>query len=244
MKRLLAVMMLIALPARADLPVVDFGALVGQAKSLLQQAQSYSAQLRQLTQEIQTVTNTAQTVASLAHDPSLGAVMGLAGQLGLSSSMPINPWAVQSLMSGYGGMNTVSGLTGKLSGLGNMINGSYSNDRIYTCTDNSFSCVTQQQSAASYAAYKGSLGQIFQDMASHQPVLQGLRDRLATATTMKDVADAQAQISVENAWVSNQQGQLQTIISLAEAQRHIREQQQDERLTQDIDAYLRASPGG
>ena len=94
---------LLATPARADLPVVDLGSLLAQAKSLLQQTQAYSAQLQQLSNEIQTVSNTAQIFTSLAHDPSLGGVMALAGQLGLSGSLPVNAGAVQSLMSGYGG---------------------------------------------------------------------------------------------------------------------------------------------
>ena len=139
-------------------------------------------------------------------------------------------------------MNSVAGLTGKLTSLGSLINGSYTADRLYTCQDGSFACASQQQSAASAAAYKGAVGQIYQDMAAHQPVLQLIRERLATATTTKDVADAQAQIAVENAWVNNQQGQLQSIIALAQAQRGVREDQQNERITQDINAVIAAAP--
>ena len=48
--------------------------------------------------------------------------------------------------------------------------------------------------AAGNAGVKGIASQVIQDIQNHLPVLQGLRDRLATADNPKDVADAQAQI--------------------------------------------------
>lgn len=245
MKRLLAAAVCFVLAwgsARGQIPVFDGASAVSQAKSLFQDLKGYATQLQQLQQEIQTVTYTGQTVASLVQHPSLGAVMQLAGRLGLSNELPISPYAVQNLLTGYGGINSVGGITGKLGSLSGLITGSYNSDRIYDCADNSFTCQTSRNQAMSNASMKGITGQLYQQMANHIPVLQGLRDRAATATTPAERENIMEQIQLENAWVANTTGQLQSVSYMADAQHRVFEQQQNEKFVGDIDAVLARAP--
>ena len=166
--------------AHAQMPVTDTGNLVAQAKNLLQELKSYATQLQQLQQEVQSVTWAAQTAQSFIQNPNLGAAMALMNMVGIENPLPINPYAVQSLVSGYGGVNSLSGLTGKLSSLNGLVTDSYSADRVYNCADGSYACARQQQVAYSNAGIKGLTSQIYQQLTEHIPVLQSLRTQLGT----------------------------------------------------------------
>ena len=136
-------------PAHAQIPVTDGGNLIAQAKNLLQELKSYATQLEQLQQEVQSVMWAAQTAQSFIQDPNLGTAMALMNMVGIDNPLPINPYAVQGLVSGYGGMNSLSGLTGKLSSLNGLVTSSYSADSVYTCTDGSYACARQQRAGLS-----------------------------------------------------------------------------------------------
>src|SRR5580765_833618 len=109
MKRLLATTALCAAlaapPAYAGgIPVFDAIADVWHANSMIQDLKSYAQQAQQLLQETQTATQLATQGAALIQHPSLGAVMGLANMVGIENPLPISPYAVMGLTSGYGGM--------------------------------------------------------------------------------------------------------------------------------------------
>jgi hypothetical protein len=228
--------------ASADLPVIDVSSLVAQAKGLFQELKSYTVELQQLQTQLQEVQWLASLATNMIHNPNLGSVMQLANMLGIQPNLPVNPYALQSLVSGYGGINNVNALVGKLSGLGGLVNGSYNTDHIYSCTDNSFTCQQQQATATSDAGVNGVAMQIYTDLTNHVQVLQGLRTQLATSTNAKDTADIQAQIQIEQTWVNNSQGQLQATALLASTQRAVNEEQANEKLNSDIDAVLAAAP--
>ena len=227
---------------RALAVVTDPGNLIAQAKNLLQETKGYLTQLQQYATEVQTYYTDAQMLAGFVHNPNLGAVMGLANVLGVSSDIPINLGAVQGLVSGYGGMNSIGALTGKLTSLGSLTNGSFANDNLYTCTTNSFSCTQSNAQMAGLAGTKGLATQVLQDLQNHLPVLQGLRTQLASATDPKAVADAQAQIQIEQTWVNSEMGQVQTIALLNEAQQQVAGQQRVQKINSDV-AALQASMG-
>lgn len=233
-------------PARAQLPVVDAAAItentIDQAKALFQDLKSYATQLQQLQTELQQVQWMASLATNLIHDPNIGSVMQLANMLGISPNLPVNPYAVQSLVSGYGGITNVSGLVGKLSGLGGLVNGSYNTDHLYTCTDNSFACQQQQATATSNAGVKGIVMQIYTDLTNHSQVLQGLRTQLGTSTNQLDTANLQAQIQVEQTWTNQQQAQLQAVTLMASTQRTVTAAQAREKLSNDISAVLASAP--
>jgi type IV secretion system protein VirB5 len=228
--------------AHAQIPVTDVASIAQEAKSYLQEIKSYLTQLQQYATEVQTYETDAQMLLGFVHNPNLGAVMGLANRLGLSSDLPVNLGAVQGLVSGYGGITSIGALTGKLSSLGAMVNGSFSNDTLYQCHDSSFACMQSNAQAAGNAGVKGIASQVIQDMENHLPVLQGLRDRLATADNPKDVADVQAQIQVEQSWVNNEMGQLQAVAMLNQAQQQVSSEQRVQKLNADFDTLKASMP--
>jgi len=229
-------------PVHSQLPVTDGGNLVAQAKSLLQELKSYATQLQQLQQEVQSVMWAAQTAQSFIQNPNLGAAMALMNMVGIENPLPINPYAVQSLVSGYGGMNNLSGLTGKLNSLNGLVTDSYSADRVYACDDGSYACARQQQVATSNAGIKGLTSQIYQQLTEHIPVLQSLRTQLGTASDPAQREHIMAQLAIENTWTANAQGQLQTVTALASAQENVLRAQDSERVNQSIDRLLASAP--
>lgn len=237
-----AVLISYASPASAQLPVTDGGNLIAQAKSLLQEVRSYGVMLQQLQQEVQAVMWVGQTAQSLIQNPNLGTAMSLMNMVGIENPLPINPYAVQNLVSGYGGMGSVGAWTGKMNSLNGLITESYSNDRIYGCNDNSYSCSRQQQLAASNAGIKGLTGRIYQQLTEHIPVLQSLRAQLDTASDPAQREHIMAQVAIENAWAQNAQGQLQTVVALANVQENVQRAQDGERLNQSIDRMLASAP--
>lgn len=228
--------------SRADLPVIDSASLIGQAKSLFQDLKGYAVQLQQLQHEISSDINLAMTAASLIQNPNLGAVMGLMNMVGIENPLPINPYAVQGLVSGYGGGAGIGSLVGRLNGLGGLVTTSYSTDHIYSCTDQSFSCQTLTQRGYSNAGAKGLLSKLSQDMAAHVPVLQGLRQQLGLSTDPAQRENIMAQVAIENAWAQKAQGDVQMVLAMATQQRAVEETRQDEHLTQSINSFLAAVP--
>lgn len=241
-----AVLVLIGMagPARSQIPVTD-GALIStetiaHAKSLLQDLRSYARDLQSLQQEIQMVTSTGQLVASTIQHPSIGAAMQLAGIAGIDLDLPVNPYSAMSLTSGYGG--GVAGLTGKLSSLGSLVNGSWQRDSVAVCQDNSYACQQSQAYARSNAGAKGLIGQLYKQTADHLPILQALRQRAETATTPAERENIMEQIQLENTWSQHASNQMQGVVALASVQKEVHQVQVHERLTSDADAVLASAP--
>ena len=225
-------------PAGAELPVIDSSNLVQQIKAYLQDLKSYATQLQQLQQEVQQVQWLISTYESFVHDPSLGGAMALLGEVGIDNPLPVSPYAIQTLINGQGG------ISGMLGALGTLSNSSFSTNHIYSPDDGSWASQQLNANGNGIAGAQGAAMQIFQQVSTHYPVIQALRERLLAATTPKDVADAQAQISAEHAWEQNATAQLQSVALLNSAQAQSNQQRQNEKLDQDIDAVLQGAPGG
>ena len=172
--------------------------------------------------------------------------MALMGQLGLTNDLPINPNAVMGLISGYGGISSgnLSAVTGALSSLNGLVNTSWTTDHVYTCTTNTFACQQQQQLASSTAGLKGTMGTLYQDLANHIQILQGLRTNAGTATDPAQRENILEQVALENAWAQNTGNQLQASVGMFMAQRQANADRENEHLTQDIEAVIAAAPGG
>ena len=229
--------------------VEDIAAEVGISKQVVEEIKNGLTQLKQLQTELLSLQADLQLVEqftflteNFVHDPSLGTVMGLLNALGLQNDLPLNPYAVQALLSGYGGMGGLSGIVGQLSNLGNLVNGSFNADHLYDCSDNSFACQQAKTAAAANAGYKGIVSQLYTDLTSHMTSLEGLRTTLLGASDPKTVADATAQIALEHTWVSNPAAQLQAVTAMAQAQQRVNEQLSDEKLSADFAAFIQAAP--
>lgn len=229
-------------PAHALITVEDIAAELGIEKGTVETIRNGVTQLQQLSQQLQTVQWLAQETASMIQNPNVGAVMALAGQLGLSQNLPINPYAVQGLMSGYGGMNSLGSLTGKLNGLSGLVNGSWSTDHVATCTDQSFACQQQQQLASSTAGMKGIMGTLYQDLANHVQILNGLRTSASTATDPAQRENILNQVALENSWAVNQGAQVQAASAMFDAQQQANVNRENEHLSASITAVIAAAP--
>lgn len=225
-------------PAHSQIPVTDSASLIQEAKSYLQDLKSYATQLQQLEQAAQQVQWAASTYQSFVHSPNLGSAMALMGQVGIQNPLPFSPYTVQSLVKGQGG------LSGTLGSLGTLANSSFGTNHVYTPTDSSWASQTLSNNANSIAGTQGVGMQIFQQISAHFPIVESLRTQLLGATTPKDVADAQAQIQAEQLWTANAESQLHAVAMISDAQARSMEQQQNEKLDQDIDAVIASAPGG
>jgi len=232
---------LFAAPARADVPVVDFAGIADRLKSYLQELKDYASYLKMIQNQVQQIQWAADTAQSIIHDPVNG-TLSAANMLGVMPDLPINPYTVQGLVSGYGHMDGLNGFMSKFSSLGSLVRGSYSRDNLYTCTNSSFECQQQQNSMTGYSGVKGIGSQLFQDLNNHLPVLSALRERLSTASNLKDVADIQAQISAEQTWTQNTMAQAMTVSMMADAQDRVNRLQANQKLDSDIDAVLGSAP--
>jgi len=228
--------------AHSQMVVTDPGNLVAQAKNLLQELKSYGAELQQLQQTIQEVQWAATTAQSLIQNPNLGQVAGLLGQLGLANDLPINPSAVMGLVQGYGGINGLSSITSAMNSLNGLVNSSWNVDHLYTCTNGSFNCQQQQEMAAGTAGLKGSMGTLYQDLANHIQILQGLRDDAGSASDPAQREHILVEAALENSWAQNTGAQLQAQTSMFLAQKQANEDRENEHLTNQIDTWIQTVP--
>lgn len=246
----------IAPPARAQIAVIDISSIVeeiqiiyNQVKSFLQdiqayllQYQQYFTEVKELAEDIQTVANLVMLADNFVHNPSLGAAMGLLAVAGINLDLPVNPMAIQGLISGYGGMMSVNALVGKVSGLGSLINTSYTNDHLYSCGTQDFACTQTQANANGLAGLKGTLSKLFDSLSSHNDALAGLQTRADTATDPKTAMDVTDQGVIQVGWSVNQLTQATIAIGLNQAQRDVVSQQRGERYQKDIDNLVAAVP--
>jgi type IV secretion system protein VirB5 len=209
--------------------VYDNANLLEQLRQTAQEAKTYLLQTQQYAQQV-------RTYMAFAHNPSLGAAMGIINQAGLGNSLPINPMQLQGLTSGS--VNSLQGFAGKLSSLSGLLNSNFAANHVYTPTNGSFG--SQQLAASGYgiAGTQAAAQAAYADIRNHLPVIQSLRDRLATAGNPKDVADAQAQLQAETVWTTNLQAELSAISINYQAAQDSREQQSAEALDKDMDAFL------
>jgi conjugal transfer/entry exclusion protein len=248
----------------AGIPVVDLPALAQWVVSIANEVKSYALQLQQyllqvkqyIGEELSWVKQAAQYATELehyytdlqmfisfVHNPSLGAAVGLLSAAGLSNSLPINPSAVLGLVDGfkYGtpGIPEIPGILTSLSGLAGY---SYDQAHVYTPTDGSWASQQVIARANGIAGEKAAAQATYQDLRTHQALLQALRDHLAQATTPKDVQDTQAQIELETVWTNNEAAQLQAIAAAYQAQTDSITQRDNERLAHDIEQFLARAP--
>jgi hypothetical protein len=245
------------MPARADLPVIDFAALGQWITSLANQEKAYATQLQQwATQQlswtkqvqqyllqVQQYENEAVMLENFVHNPSLGAVMGLLSTAGLGNSLPGNPYAVMSLVSslryGNGGFAELNGI---VSSLNSFAGSAYSTNHVYTPTTANWASTQMVSNANSIAGEQGAMQAAYSDLRTHAAALQALRDHLNTASSPKDVQDTQATIELETLWTQNEAAQMSAIKATFDAQHASSAQQDDEKIAHDFAEFESQNP--
>lgn len=220
-------------PAVAQgVPVWDAQSIFQQIQSYVQQGKAYVLQAQQYATQAEHLHRTIMTYEAFVHDPSLGRAVGLINRAGYGNSLPINLQAVQSLASGQQSLN---GLLGKL---GQLANTNYSANHIYSPTDGSWNSQQLIANGNAIASVQGMAQSAYDDLRNHLPIIQALQDRLSSATTPKDVQDAQAALAAEAAWTQNLETSVRAIEVNYRASADSRIQRDNESLTKGIDSFL------
>ena len=216
-------------PARADLPVIDGASLAQLMNQVRQGAQELTTLQSQLTQ-LMTVCN------AISHVTDLGSAVSALGMLGIQNPLPVNPYAVESLINGSG---SVAGMSGSI---GSLFNTNFGANHVYTPTGSAYEATLMQNNATSIAGIQGLAGQLYQSMSQRIPLLSDLQARLTTATDPKDVQDLTARIGAEQSYIQSQGVQAQTLAMMQVAAYQNLQQQREEQRQKDIDAVLAADP--
>lgn len=239
-KLLLAGSTLVALAvphgARAQIPVTDAASLAQrawqqvetlgqwteQARSMATQIASLNAQLRQAQAAYAAVTGVRD----------LGSAMYALNVVGIQNPLPIDPLAVQSLISGQGNF---SGINGTLNGLQNI---AATANRVYTPSGSSWRGQEMVTNANSLAGVQALAQRSYQAAAERLGLQNALRARLAVASDPKEVADLQAATAIVQADIASHQQQLQAVGVMAQAQTAVRVQRDDEQERRCIDKLI------
>lgn len=211
--------------ARADMLVHDpmnYGQLLDQVRTAGQQ-------LQQLQQQYQVLMTTYQ---AFSHVTDLGSAVGALGLLGVQNPLPVNPYAVQGLINGTGGISSAMG------SLGGLVQGNYGANHVYAPTDGSWLSQRLNANGNSIAGAQGIAQQLYQSVAQRMPLIAELQQRISTAQDPKDIMDLQARLATEQSYVQGQQMQAQAVTLWYQAQVDSNRQQQDEKLQKDIDDVL------
>jgi type IV secretion system protein VirB5 len=215
--------------ARADVPVIDGASLVQLLKEVQQAAQEIQL-LQQQLQQVMTIYN------AISHVTDLGTAVSALDMLGIQNPLPVNPYSVQSLLSGR------SGITGMSGSIGTLFNSNWTANHVYTPTGSSFEANLIQRGATSIAGIQGVSGQLYQSMAQRLPLMQQLQDRLAATKDPKDVMDLQARLAAEQSYIQAQGVQAQTLAMMQVAAYQDQQQERDEQRQANIDAVLAEDP--
>jgi hypothetical protein len=243
--------------ASAVIPVTDYEALVQWVQSIKNQVEQYALQVKQYVGEelswakqlqqyalqMQQYENQLQLFLNFYHYPSLGSVMGMMNTVGLGSTLPFSPYAAMGLINGVkygaGGLSQISGISSALNGF---VGSSWSNAHVYTPTDASWTSQQVIANANSIAGAQGVAQGSYSDIAAHGDVVAGLRNTLLGAQDSKTVADATGQLQAEAAWSANEAAKMQATYIMYQAERDSRSQRDNEKLDQDIEAFVASAP--
>ncbi len=208
----------------------DAANAAGQVKSWLQDLKGYAQQLREYEQSLRAYVEYVQTAQQalviaqgIVHAPTnFGAYMALGNMAGvnLQSSLPIDPYSLMALTSGYGGAG-IGGMMGKLNGLTNLVHGDVSINAINTCTTGTYACQLQTQRQYAAAGQQAAAQQVAGDMQNHLTALTALRARCLASPDAKDSSDCGNLISVETAAIQADTAQLQAVQAMASAQQSV-----------------------
>lgn len=226
--------------ARAQIAVTDLGLTTQQIKEYVQDAKAYALQAQQYVTQGQQLLQLVQTFNAFVQNPNLGAAVGLMGQAGLGNDLPINPVSLMSITSGYN--MSLSNLAGKLAMLSSLAGGAYTQNHVYTCTNQSWTCQQQQQRAYGLAGTSGIAQSAYQNLRNHMPVIQALRDQASTATTPAQRENVALALQSETAWNNNLAAQVSAADMQARSDEASRVQQDNEKTSQAVEQTIAGIP--
>jgi len=140
---------------------------------------------------------------------------------------------VQDLRSALNGGNVAGDL-------GALANDFLERNRVYSPTDENASSVALETSAKNIAKEQAVADKFWKSASTHIESLQEIEGQLATAKDTKAVADIQARLQAETAYLQAQQIQLASAKMMQEAEERNRHQQANEKSRKQLDEALAA----
>ncbi len=221
---------LLALPlsARGATPVIDTASIGNQIAEHAETLARWGTQLSAMEAQLQRLMATYQAITGVR---DLGSAMAALNMVGIQNPMPINPYAVQNLISGSGSM---SGISSALSGL---YTGNASANHVYTPSGGDWRAQDLMTNANSLAGIQALAQHSYQASADRLTQLAGLRARAQTASDPAEVEQLKAQTALVQSDIASQQ-QLQAVAVMAQTQQQVRAQRTDEQDRRCIEALI------
>jgi type IV secretion system protein VirB5 len=214
-------------PAQAQLVVYDPANYLQAVQQVTQLTQQLTV-IRQQYQQLQ------QTYQAIAHLPQ-NTLNDLGRQLNVDqfrNALPNKSNILGSVMNGAG-LGTGN--------LGLAAQGYLNENRIYVPAGQDFTALEMQRNANSVAGAQAIASELYQSAANRVTALQSIESQLAGATDAKSVADLQARINAEQAYIQAQQVQAQSLAMWQSSQERNQQQRGDEERRRQIDTLIEAA---
>jgi hypothetical protein len=189
----------------------------------------YAKQLRELQALYYQANATYQAFTNIR---DLGSAVGALQMVGISNPLPINPYAAQALIGGYGG---TGGMIGQV---GNLFTTNSQNLAVYQCNSGAWVCGAMERFRNSAAGTQALAMQGYTSAAERAPQITALQAQIASARQPAEREALTAQLTAANAQTTNQLVQMVAIQTAGQQQAGMREQQSAERVTQAIDEEI------
>lgn len=223
-------LLVLPLSARAaGLPVVDAASIANQTVQHAETLARWGQQISAMEMQLQRLMAAYQAITGVR---DMGSAMAALNMVGVQNPMPINPYAVQNLISGNGG---ISGMSSALSGL---YTGNASANHVYTPSGGDWRAQDLMTNANGLAGIQALAQQSYQASADRLTQLAGLRARAQTASDPAEVSQLQAQTAIVQSDIASQQQQLQAVAMMAQTQQQVRAQRTDEQDRRCVEALI------
>lgn len=197
----------------------------------VQQVTQLAQQLTVMQQQYQQLMQTYQAIAHLPQS----ALNDLGRQLNTSqfrNALPAQSDVLGSVMNGQGlGPGN----------LGQAAQAYLNQNRIHAPAAGDFQAREMQRNANSVAGTQAMASELYQSAANRITVLQGIESQLASAPDAKAVADIQARIAAEQAYIQAQQVQAQSLAMWQASQERNHQQRGEEERRRQIDNLIEAA---
>ncbi len=209
---------------------ISQNAWVKQAADMARQATDMARQI----QQYQSMISQAEAAYyAISHVTDLSSAVGALGVVGIRNPLPINPYALQSLLNGTGGVR------GGASSLGSLYTGAQTANRVYSPPD-AMGWVARQlnQNANSIAGHQSVALQLHQSAAERAPLIETLQARIASGVSPAERESLTNRLLAEQTYVQNQGVQASALATQATLISQNQEQQRTERLQGSIEEVL------
>lgn len=175
-----------------------------------------------------------QTYQAIAHLPS-AALNQLGRQLDvdrLRNALPAQSSVLGAVLDGTADLGTGTG------GLGAAAKGFLDRNRVHAPAGRDFQAQELRRGAGSVAGAQAMASELYQSAADRITALRGIEGQLASAPDTKAVADLQARIAAEQAYIQAQQVQAQALAMWQASQERNQEQRRQEERRRQTDSLI------